>query len=444
MKKDKINKSSKKLIFLIGLIIVVGGIFLMNFFSSKDLWYQNYSPVNNNLLLSTLVALLPAVCLFVLMVVFKKSAFVSALSALFLTGLIGLTAWKMPINLVVSSISFGMATAIFPILWTLSSAVWIFNMLIESGYFEIIKESLKRVSYDRRVQTLLIGFAFIALLESLAAFGAPIAIGVAMLIGIGFPPILSATVVLIADTAPSAWGTQGMPLMILNSVTNIDINQLGMLVGRQTPLLSFLLPMILVFIVSGRKGLKGVLPLALIAGSTYAVSAFLVSNYITPLATGVIAGLASIVAILLTLKFWKPKKVWIFDFDSHEKPHEERKKLEPKEVLRAWSPYIVLVLSIILVNGTPLKNILSKVSTINWHWMGLHNLIVKTAPVVAAPESYSAVFQHSLLTTGGTIVFFSGVMTIFLLRMNIKSAFKIYFNTLKDLLFLFCFLNISN
>ena len=432
----KLGKKTRNLIYsinILGIVLVLTA--LVKSLISGESWNQIYTPVNGSLLLSTLVALVPAVCLFGLLVFMKKSAFVSTVTGLIVALILAVLVWKMPLRLAISSTTLGMATGLFPIIWTLSSAVWIFNMLVESGYFEVIKESLKRVSYDRRIQTLLIGFAFICLLESLAAFGAPIAIGVSMLTGLGFPPVLSATIALLADTSPSAWGTQGMPLMILNSVTNIDINQLGMIVGRQTPLLSALMPIGLVFIMSGWKGLKGVWYFALAVGLSYGLAAFVTSNFLTPLAAGIAGALASIVVIMIILRFWHPKHVWTFDCDSKIKPHEDRPKLRPQSVIRAWSPYILLVLAISVINGSPLKLLLAKISTIRWEWLGLHNVVMKTAPVVPSPEPYTAIYQQSILTSGGTIVFMVALVTIFMLRLPVKKAFSIYLKTLKDLLF---------
>lgn len=431
-----VKLKTKNIIFSVNIIaIVILSVLLIKSLMLNENWHQIYTPVNGSLALSTLVALLPAVCIFTLLVVFKKSAFVSSISALIFGLILAVLVWKMPFGLAISSATLGMATGLFPIIWTLSSAVWIFNMLVESGYFEVIKESLKRVSYDRRIQTLLIGFAFICLLESLAAFGAPIAIGVSMLVGLGFPPILSATIALLADTSPSAWGTQGMPLMILNSVTDIDINQLGMIIGRQTPLISALIPIGLVFLMSGWKGLKGVWSFALVVGLAYGMAAFVTSNFLSPLAAGITGALASIAVIMIMLKFWKPKHVWTFATDSKEKPHEVRKKLRPASVIRAWSPYILLVLAIGIINGSPLKVFLSRISTIRWEWFGLHNVVMKTVPVVSTPEPYSAIYQQSILTSGGTIVFFVALVTIFMLKLPVKKAFSIYIKTLKDLLF---------
>ncbi len=436
MFKLKIGNKTKNLIYSVNIItLVLMVMFVVKSLLSGDTWYQIYTPVNGSLILSTLVALLPAICLFGLLVFMKKSAFVSSITGLIVALVLAVLVWKMPLRLAISSATLGMATGLFPIIWTLSSAVWIFNMLVESGYFEVIKESLKRVSHDRRIQTLLIGFAFICLLESLAAFGAPIAIGVSMLVGLGFPPILSATIALLADTSPSAWGTQGMPLMILNSVTNIDINQLGMIVGRQTPLISALMPLGLVFIMSGWKGLKGIWPFALVVGLAYGLAAFVTSNFLTPLSAGISGALAAIVVIMVMLKFWHPKHIWTFECDDKIKPLEECPKLRPQSVIRAWSPYILLVLAISLINGSPLKLFLAKISTIRWEWFGLHNIVIKTTPVVASPEPYSAIYQQSILTSGGTIVFLVALVTIFMLRLPVKKAFKIYLKTLKDLLF---------
>lgn len=428
------NSTKKGLIFLAVLTAAVALGLQLNALGNGQSWFQQYTPVGDSLVLSTVVALLPAVVMFSVLLFLKKSAFVSGVASLLVALVLATAVWGMPLRLALSSTGLGMATAIFPIFWTLSSAVWIFNMLVESGYFEIIKESLKRVSYDRRVQTLLIGFSFITLLESMAAFGAPIAIGVSLLTGLGFSPVLAATISLLADTSPSAWGTQGMPLMILNSVTNIDINQLGAIVGRQTPFISAFMPLGLVFLMSGRKGLRGVWPLALLVGVAYGAGAAFAANFLTPIAAGIAGALAAIVVCLVVLRFWHPRHVWTFPEDSKVRPSEEGVVLRLGDVGRAWSPYVLLVLLVGLINGTWLKEILAGFSTISWEWFGLHNVVVKTAPVVLDSEPYGAVFRQSVLTSGGTVVFMVALLSIFLLKLPIRRAFGIYVGTLKSLL----------
>lgn len=396
-------------------------------------WYQNYTPFNGSLIVSTLLALLPVFVMFGLLAL-KKPAHVSALSALAVTLLLAVMIWKMPPGLALSSATMGMMMAVFPILWTLASAVWIFNMLVDSGYFEVIKQSLGLVTQDRRLQTVLIGFGFTTLLESLAAFGAPIAIVGAMLVGLGFPPLTAAVIVLLADMAPSAWGTQGMPVVVLNSVTDLDINSLTAIIGMQTPVISALSPAVLVLIMSGWKGLKGVWPVTAAVGLAYGLIAAAVAQFIGPYVVGIAAALAAIMTTLLILYRWRPRETWLLPGDAPvSAPRETGVKIPFGEAVRAWSPYVLLVAVIGLVNGTGLKHWLGAVSTVSIEWPGLHNMVYKTAPVVARAEAYQAVYEQPLLLVGGTLVFIAGVLAAMALGIKPHRAALVYKNTLRQL-----------
>ncbi len=398
-------------------------------------WYQNYAPFQGSLLVSSLLALTPVVVMFGLLAL-KKPAHISALSALAVTMMLAIIVWKMPPVLALSSTTMGMMMAVFPILWTLASAVWIFNMLVDSGYFEVVKKSLGYVTHDRRLQTVLIGFGFTTLLESLAAFGAPIAIVGAMLAGLGFPPLMAAVIVLLADTHPSAWGTQGMPVVILSSVTDLDINALTAIIGSQTPVVSALCPALLVLVMSGWKGLKGVWPITVAVGLAYGIVAAIVASFIGPYVVGIAAALAAILTTLLILHYWRPGETWLLPNDdpATESRHSGA-KASAGEVIRAWSPYVLLVAVIGLVNGTGLKHWLSAISTVSIEWPGLHNMVYKTAPVVARPEAYQAVYQQPLLLVGGSLVFFAGVLAAISLGIKPNRAAVIYGKTVKQLLF---------
>lgn len=428
------NKTIYQIIVIMAIIIVAKGLYLC--FHSETIWFQNYTPVNGNIALSSIAALTPVAVMFVLLAGFKKPAYISSMFALLVTLVMAIFVWGMPTRMAVSSTLLGMTIAVFPIMWTLSSAVWIFDMLVESGFFEIIKKSLKRVSNDRRIQTLLIGFGFTTLLESLAAFGAPIAIGISMLIGLGFPPLLAATITLLADTSPSAWGTQSMPIVVLNSVTGLDINTLGSMIGRQTPVISALFPAGLVILVSGWKGFKEVWPITMLVGVAYGVGAMLTANFMAPYTAGLSGSMAAIITTLVIMRYWQPKKVWCFPEDEciiNPVSIYSGKTISFSKILQAWSPYVSLIAIIGLVNNTGLKEWLNSISTVSIKWSGLHNIIWKTTPVVSQPEAYSAIYEEPILAVGGTLVFFAGLLTIVLLRIPIVKAFRIYLNTVKKL-----------
>jgi L-lactate transport len=403
-------------------------------FSSESLkWVQNYAPVGGNLYLSALLASMPIFVMFILLGGLKKPAHISAIISLAATLLVATLVWQMPVGLAFNSTLLGMLVAVFPILWTLSSAVWIFNMTVESGYFEVVKSSLGYVSKDRRIQTLLIGFGFTTLLEGIAAFGAPIAIVTAMLLGFGFPPLTAATVALLSDTTPSVWGTQGMPVVVLNSVTGLNINELSAMAGMQAPILAAFFPIALVILLAGWKGFKEIWPVTIAVGFSYAIVGMFVSKS-GPYIVGISASLAAIITLLVILRFWRPKNTWLFpgeEKSSVKNNHDN--KLPFGEIIRAWSPYLLLIAVIGLVNSTPLKKMFAAISTVNIEWPGLHNVVWKLAPVVPQPEPYAAVYNQPLLVVGGTLVFFAGILSVFALGIKPAQAARIYVETLKKL-----------
>ncbi|MFA7467287.1 MAG: L-lactate permease [Desulfotomaculaceae bacterium] len=404
-------------------------------FLSHDIveWVQNYAPVGGNLYFSALLAGIPIFTMFLLLGGLKKPAHVAAIISLAATLLVAITVWKMPVGLAFNSTMLGMLVAVFPILWTLSSAVWIFNMTVESGYFEVVKNSLGYVSKDRRIQTLLVGFGFTTLLEGIAAFGAPIAIVTAMLLGFGFPPLTAATVALLADTTPSVWGTQGMPVVVLSSVTDLNINELSAMSGMQAPVLTAFFPVALVILIAGWKGFKEIWPLTIAVGFSYAIVGILISKS-GPYIVGIAASLASILTILFVLRFWRPKSTWLFPGEKLPAENSSEKRLSVWEIIRAWSPYLLLIGVIGLVTGTPLKKWLTAISTVNIEWPGLHNVVWKLAPVVPHSEPYAAVYSQPVLVVGGSLVFLAGIISVFVLGIKPAKAAQIYISTLKKLL----------
>jgi len=404
-------------------------------FFSHDIveWVQNYAPVGGNLYFSALLAGIPIFTMFLLLGGLKKPAHVAAIISLAATLLVAITVWKMPVGLAFNSTMLGMLVAVFPILWTLSSAVWIFNMTVESGYFEVVKSSLGYVSRDRRIQTLLVGFGFTTLLEGIAAFGAPIAIVTAMLLGFGFPPLTAATVALLADTTPSVWGTQGMPVVVLSSVTDLNINELSAMSGMQAPVLTAFFPVALVILIAGWKGFKEIWPLTIAVGFSYAIVGIMISKS-GPYIVGIAASLASILTILFVLRFWRPKSTWLFPGEKLPAENGSEKRLSVWEIIRAWSPYLLLIGVIGLVTGTPLKTWLTAISTVNIEWPGLHNVVWKLAPVVPHSEPYAAVYSQPVLVVGGSLVFLAGIISVFVLGIKPAKAAQIYISTLKKLL----------
>ncbi|MEX2080160.1 MAG: L-lactate permease, partial [Dehalococcoidia bacterium] len=227
------------------------------------MWAQNYAPVLGSVELSALVAILPIALTFVLLGVFRRPAHIATAAGFAIAFVLAIFVWGVPVRIAVASSLMGAAVALIPLVWTLVAAVWFINLLTHSGHFDVVKRSLAALTPDRRLQTLLVGYGFIGLLEGLVAMGSPAAIGTAMLAGLGFPPLTACVVALVSFSHPGIWGPMGMPVSVLSDVSGIEFDSLGTMIGRQDPWLTFLCAPIVVWLVAGWKGLRGVWPLAI-------------------------------------------------------------------------------------------------------------------------------------------------------------------------------------
>src|SRR3954451_10204731 len=270
-----------------------------------DMFKQVYDPVSGSLGLTTIFAVLPLVTLFVLLGGLRLKAQWAALAALGVSMLVALIVYSMPVGQVLDSGVEGAAFGLFPIMWIVVNAIWIYNMTRSSGHFAVLRRSFGTVSDDQRIQAILIAFAFGALLEALAGFGTPVAITAVMLIALGFQPIKAASVALVANTAPVAFGAIAVPITTLASVTSLPQDDLGAMVGRQTPLLAIVVPFILVAMVDGMKGLRDTWPVALVAGVSFAFGQFACSNYVSVELTDIVASLLSAGAFGALVLVWR-------------------------------------------------------------------------------------------------------------------------------------------
>src|SRR3954465_15425377 len=273
------------------------------------MYKQVYDPVSGSLGLTTIFAVLPLVALFVLLGGLRIKAQWAALAALGVSMLVALIVYSMPLGQVLDSGLEGIAFGLFPIMWIVVNAIWIYNMTRESGHFAVLRRSFGSVSEDQRIQAILIAFSFGALMEALAGFGTPVAICSVMLIALGFKPIKAASVALVANTAPVAFGAIAIPIVTLAGVTGLPKDDLGSMVGRQTPFLALLVPLILVFMVDGRRGLRETWPAALVGGVAFAIGQFVCSNYISIELTDIVASLLSVAAIVTFLRLWSPAQI---------------------------------------------------------------------------------------------------------------------------------------
>ena len=270
---------------------------------------QPLDPVGGSLAISAILAALPLLILFILLGVFRMKAYQAALISLALSIILAIVGWQMPVGQVLSATGLGAFYAIFPILWILINALWIYKLTVATPWFEVLGRTIRSISDDLRILSILIAFCFGALLESLAGFGAPVAIAAAMLMAAGMKPLKSAVVALLANTAPVAFGAMAAPIIALNGVTGIPLQELSSMTGRQTPFIALVVPLILVFLVDGKRGLRQTWPVALVAGAAFGLAQFVASNFFIVELTDVVAAVVTVVAVLLMLRVWQPAEI---------------------------------------------------------------------------------------------------------------------------------------
>ena len=378
-------------------------------------WTQQYMPFGSSYLLPALVAAIPLIILFVMLAVMRKPGHQAAFVATAVAVLLSIFTWGMPAKLAINATVFGAAFGVFPIVWIVITAIWIYNMTVESGEFEIIKNSLASITEDRRLQAIFIAFAFGSFIEGTAGFGTPVAITAAMLVGLGFNPLYAAGICLIANTAPVAFGAIGIPIVVAAKVTDIDMNHISSIVGRQLPFLSVLVPLWLSVTMSGFKRSMEILPAILVAGISFAGTQYVMSNFHGPYLPDIASSIVTILALGAFLKVWKPKNVWHFADEPVSATAVTKCDYSMGEVLRAWMPYIILAFMVLLWGLEPVKKILDGLLQFKIEWPGLHNLVIKTAPIVAKDAPYGAVFNLNLLSAGGTAILFSGLLSVFII-----------------------------
>jgi lactate permease len=330
-------------------------------------WIQVYDPLGNAWL-STLAAALPIVLLLVALAVLEWKAHWAALSGLAAALLVSVVIYGMPVPAAAATAVYGAAYGLFPIGWIILAAVFLYNLTVRTGQFDIVKASVARLSADRRIQALLVAFSFGAFIEGAAGFGTPVAITAALLMGLGFTPLYSAGLSLIANTAPVAYGAIGTPILTLGAVTGISPMLLSAMAGRQLPIVSLIVPAWLVVTMSGWKGLRGVWPAVLVSGGSFAVVQFLWSNYVGPELVDIVGGLVSLGCLALFCTWWRPAEAWDFPPDSAERPLQggsvplmsETAALHvPSSLRRAWMPWVFLSVFVTAWGAGPIKAFLN-------------------------------------------------------------------------------------
>ena len=398
-----------------------------------ETWTQIYAPLGS-LGLSALVASLPIIFFFIALAVLRMKGHVAGTITVAIALAIAVLVYQMPVDMAFAAAGYGFLYGLWPIAWIIVCSVFLYKVTVKTGQFDIIRASVLSITEDQRLQMILVGFSFGAFLEGAAGFGAPVAITAALLVGLGFNPLYAAGLCLIANTAPVAFGAMGIPIIVAGQVSGLDAYHIGQVAGRQLPILSVIVPFWLIAMMDGMRGIKQTWPAVLVAGVSFAITQFLTANFIGPELPDVTSALVSLICLSLFLKKWQPSE--IFTFQGMKQP-EARKASEYStgQIVKAWSPFAILTVFVSLWTMKPLKTFLDSFSLIEIKWPGLHNLVMKAAPVVKDPTPYAAVYKLNLLSAVGTSILLASIVTIILLKMKPAEAVKTFFETLHELRF---------
>ena len=411
-------------------------------------WAQGYDPLGH-WWLSTIFAAIPVVVLLGTLAIFRMKAHYSAFLGLVTALVIATGLFHMPIKMASITAIYGACYGLFPIGWIILNVIFLYRMTLETGRFKVLQQSMTGITQDTRLQLLLIAFSFGAFFEGASGFGTPVAVTAALLIGLGFKPLQASGLSLIANTAPVAYGALGTPIIALAAVTGYSEFTLGAQVGRILPFFSVLVPFWLVWAYAGFKGMKEIWPAVAVAGVTFAIPQFLVSNFHGPWLTDIIAAVVSMVCLILFLKIWHPKTIW-----GHE-GHEESKERAARghhgysnaEVARAWVPWLVLSVFVFCwgtFTGKKIMNTPEKVFTSMKTWStppskitnpqfpvtGLNRLSERMPPVVAKPTPEGAVFGFNWLSATGSGILFAAIISGFIMGLSLPQIIVIWFQTL--------------
>jgi len=411
------------------------------------MWQHNYEPIAGSLGASTLVAAIPIVVLFVMLGVLRKPAWLSAATALGSAFLVSALAYGMPVKLALLSTVYGAAYGLFPIAWIVFASIMLYRLAVDTGKFEILKDSVGTLTDDRRLQAMFIAFSFGAFIEGAAGFGAPVAISGAMLAGLGFDPFYAAGICLLANTAPVAFGSIGIPVTTLANVTGLPVLALSAMVGRLCAMISVLIPGYLLVVMAGPARALEVLPAIIACGVSFAGMQFFVSNYIGPELTDILSSLTCIVVMVAVLKLWRPKTIMRLEGD--QPLSTTMKRHSASELFMAWLPYLLLVVFVLTWGEASIKgrmdrwtnSVLSSSLSKNpgvlngLNVPGLHNQITRVPPVTPAPAPYAAVFTFNWLTASGTACFFATLAAALFLRVKPKKVVDLYVATFDQLKF---------
>jgi lactate permease len=403
------------------------------------MWSQVYDPFNNAVI-STLVAAVPVVVMLAALAFFHIKAHIAALLGLLSALAVAILGYSMPAPAAISSALLGSANGLLPIGWIILNVIFLYQLTERKGYFKILQESITGITLDRRLQLLLVAFSFGAFFEGAGGFGTPVAVTGAMLIGLGFAPLAASGLSLIANTAPVAYGALGTPIIALAGVTGLDMLDLSAMVGRQLPFFSILVPFWLIWAFCGFRGMKDIWPAILVAGATFAIPQYLISNYHGPWLVDVGAALISMICLTLFLRVWRPAQIWtsaagkfagpvsdVVDTAAGTTVHNYARG----EVMRAWLPWLILSVLVFIWGIPEWKKMLDATSVFKYNWPGLHMVAHRVPPVVSKPTAEAAVYTLNWLSATGSGILLAAVISGLVMGYKVRDLVKVYWDTLK-------------
>ncbi|HXK61382.1 MAG TPA: L-lactate permease [Acidobacteriota bacterium] len=393
-------------------------------------WTQNYDPLGF-WPLSTLISALPVLTLFFVLVVLRKKVWISALSGMLVAYLLAAVVFGMPFSLIGYSSLLGFVFGVLRIAWIIVASIFLYNVAVETGQFQVMKDSIANLSADMRVQAILIAFCFGAFLEGTGGGGAPVAIAGAFLIGLGFPPFQAATICLLANTAPVAWGGVGNPIRVLTGVTGLPELELSAMVGRILPPFSLILPLWLVRSMVNWKQTFEVLPALFVAGLSFAGMQFFWSNYMENSLVDIVAAIFSLLVMVAFLKVWRPGTV--LEVENKARIRRETPNYTVWQVLKGWSPFIIASI-LIFIFGHPSFNKYLRFDFLTFPLNGLHNVVLRVPPVVPEPTPEGAIMDLNALALPGTAVFAGAFLAMPFLGVSFRRGFVLLGRTFRQLI----------
>ncbi|MED3052464.1 L-lactate permease [Bacillus thuringiensis] len=403
-------------------------------------WTQVYDPFGN-IWISAAVALIPIIFFFLALAIFRMKGYVAGFITVVLTVLVALFAYKMPFMMAMAATGYGFLYGLWPIAWIIIMSVFLYKISVKTGQFDVIRASVLSITNDHRLLVILIGFSFGAFLEGAAGFGAPVAITAALLAGLGLNPLYAAGLCLIANTAPVAFGAMGIPITVAGQVTGIDPHKIGQMAGHQLPFLSLFVPFFIVFLMDGFKGIRQTWPALLVAGSSFAITQFITATFLGPELPDITSALVSLISLALFLKVWQPKEIYQSGQANSEvatTTAASMPKLTFGKVVKAWSPFIVLTVMVVIWSQSFFKALFAPGGALaslvfKFEIPGLHNLVMKAEPIVNKPTPYEAILKFDVLSATGTAILIACIISMFILKMNVKDAVVTFKETLSEL-----------